>query len=108
MSLEIQRNMGILCWFIVFHGVGWLNQPRIQVPGSPFLIWPGGNRHGHSSSSHHCLENLEVDRAQQLWGRSKVIVRIWTFNGAEKESESEGGEKGVQHIMECTPSNLRL
>ena len=44
---------------------------------------------------HPDLENLQDGKAQRLRGRSKVIVRIWTFRGAEKQkdSESEGGEK---------------
>ena len=79
---------------IVIHVVARSSQPRIRVPGSSFLMWPGSNRHDHSSSSHHDLENRQDDKAK-LWGRSKVIVWIWTFRGTEKESESEGGELSI-------------
>ena len=92
---------------IVIHAVNWSSQPRIQVPGSPFLMWLGSNRQDHSSSSHRNLENLQDEKAQ-LWGRSEVIIWVWTFRGAEKESESEGPEKRAQSIMECSTSNLSL
>ena len=61
---------------IVIHVGELLSQPRIQVQGSPFLMWPGGIRHNpNSSSSHSGLENLQDDKAQ-LQGRSKVIVWV--------------------------------
>ena len=44
---------------------------------------------GPQQQLHRDLENLQDDE-EQLWGRSKVSVRIWTFRGAEKESESDG------------------
>ena len=69
--------------------VGRSSQPEIQVPGTPFLVWSGSNRHDHSSSSHHGLENLQDDRSQ-LRGRSRVIV--W-LRKEQRRSLSQTGER---------------
>ena len=54
-------------------------------------------RHQAEPQQFHHLENLQDDEAQRLRGGSKVTVRMWTFRGAEKESESERREESPVH-----------
>ena len=67
------------------------------LPGSSVLMCPGGIKQDLSSSS--TKKTCRMIKTQRLRGASKVIMKIWTFRGAEKESESERGEKGTQCIM---------
>ena len=61
-------------------------------------------RHQAGPQQLHHLENLQDDEAQRLQGRSKVIVRIWTFRGAEMASESEGGRKELSAPWSAPPA----
>ena len=62
---------------IVIHRLVWSSQPRIRVPGSPFLLWPGSNRHDQSSSSHRDLENLQNPVLQTLSRGSGSRLTTW-------------------------------
>ena len=53
-------------------------------------MW-GSIRLDHCCSSMVIQKDLQEDKARRLRPRSKVSVKIRTFKGAEKESESEGG-----------------
>ena len=96
--------MSVLCWSISHHKPysrpvesTWDPSPRISCPNV-------SRRHQAEPQQLHHLENLQDDEAQRLRGRSKVIVRMWTFRGAEKESESEGERREPSASWDVPPT----
>ena len=55
-------SVGIVCWSMIHcNPCLWEIQPRIQITGSPVLIWAIGIWQDHHSSSHQDLKNLQND-----------------------------------------------
>ena len=74
-------------------------QTRIRVPGSPVLMWSGGIRQDHRRST-------ETQKTCRMTGHNSEegIVRMWTFRGAEKESDSEGERREPSASWDVPPA----
>ena len=90
---------------IVIHAVGRASQPGIQVPGSPFLVWPRSNKRDHSSSSDRNLENRQDDKAISGLNSGEEAMLLYGYGHLEEQrrSLSQRGERRELSISWSVP-----
>ena len=81
------------------------SQPGIQVPGTPFLVWPRSNKRDHSSSSDRNLENRQDDKAISGLNSGEEAMLLYGYGHLEEQrrSLSQRGERRELSLSRVFP-----